>query len=81
MPITSLKFRPGINREITSYSNEGGFFDCEKVRFYSPFPEKIGGWVKQSSNTYQGTARALHNWIAIDGSNYMGVGSHLKYYI
>ena len=81
MTITSLKFRPGINREITSYSNEGGFFDCEKVRFYSPFPEKIGGWVKQSSNTYLGTARALHNWIAIDGSNYMGVGTHLKYYI
>jgi len=81
MPLASLKFRPGINREITSYSNEGGFFDCEKVRFYSPFPEKIGGWVKQSSNTYLGTARALHNWIAIDGSNYMGVGTQLKYYI
>jgi hypothetical protein len=81
MPITSLKFRPGINREITSYSNEGGFFDCEKVRFYAGFPEKIGGWVKQSGNTYQGTARALHNWIALDGSNYMGVGTHLKYYI
>ena len=81
MPLTSLKFRPGINREITSYSNEGGFFDCEKVRFYAGFPEKIGGWVKQSDNTYQGTARALHNWIALDGSNYMGVGTHLKYYI
>ncbi len=81
MPLTSLKFRPGINREITSYSNEGGFFDCEKVRFYAGFPEKIGGWVKQSNNTYQGTARALHNWIALDGSNYMGVGTHLKYYI
>ena len=81
MPITALKFRPGINREITSYSNEGGFFDCEKVRFYAGFPEKIGGWVKQSDNTYQGTARALHNWIALDGSNFMGVGSHLKYYI
>ena len=81
MPITSLKFRPGINREITSYSNEGGYFDCEKVRFYAGFPEKIGGWVKQSDNTYQGTARALHNWIALDGSNYMGVGTHLKYYI
>ena len=81
MPLTSLKFRPGINREITSYSNEGGFFDCEKVRFYAGFPEKIGGWVKQSDNTYQGTARALHNWVALDGSNYMGVGTHLKYYI
>jgi len=81
MPITSLKFRPGINREITSYSNEGGFFDCDKVRFNAGFPEKIGGWVKQSSNTYQGTARVLHNWVALDGSNYMGVGTHLKYYI
>ena len=81
MPLTSLKFRPGINREITSYSNEGGFFDCEKVRFYAGFPEKIGGWVKQSDNTYLGTARALHNWIALDGSNFLGVGTHLKYYI
>ena len=81
MPLTSLKFKPGINREITSYSNEGGFFDCEKVRFYTPFPEKIGGWVKHSSNTYLGTARALHNYVALDGSNYMGVGTHLKYYI
>jgi hypothetical protein len=81
MPLTSLKFRPGINREITSYSNEGGFFDCEKVRFYAGFPEKIGGWVKQSDNTYQGTARALHNWVALDNSNFMGVGTHLKYYI
>ena len=81
MPLTSLKFRPGINREITSYSNEGGFFDCEKVRFYTQFPEKIGGWVKYSSSTYLGTARALHNWVALDTSNFMGVGTHLKYYI
>ena len=81
MPLTSLKFKPGINREITSYSNEGGFFDCDKVRFYTSFPEKIGGWVKQSSNTYQGTARALHNYVALDGSDYMGVGTNLKYYI
>jgi len=81
MPLTSLKFRPGINREITSYSNEGGFFDCEKVRFFTQFPEKIGGWVKQSENTYLGNARALHNWVALNGSNFMGVGTQLKYYI
>tara|TARA_B100000424_G_scaffold74962_1_gene55590 strand:- start:953 stop:2815 length:1863 start_codon:yes stop_codon:yes gene_type:complete len=81
MPLTSLKFKPGINREVTSYSNEGGYFDGEKIRFYTAFPEKIGGWTKQSSSTYLGSARALHNWIALDGSNYMGVGTHLKYYI
>ena len=81
MPLTSLKFKPGINREVTSYSNEGGFFDCEKVRFYTAFPQKIGGWVKHSTNQYLGTARALHNWIALDGSNFMGIGTHLKYYV
>jgi len=81
MPLTSLKFKPGINREITSYSNEGGYFDCEKIRFYTSFPEKIGGWIKYSDNTYLGVARALHNYVALDGSNYMGVGTHLKYYI
>tara|TARA_R110002126_G_scaffold5373_2_gene28352 strand:- start:4221 stop:6086 length:1866 start_codon:yes stop_codon:yes gene_type:complete len=81
MPLTSLKFRPGINRETTSYSNEGGYFDCEKVRFYTGFPEKIGGWVKYSTSQYLGSARALHNYVALDGSNYMGVGTHLKYYI
>ena len=81
MPLAKLQFRPGINRESTSYANEGGWFDCDKVRFHLGYPEKIGGWQKYSSSTYLGTARALHNWIALDGSNYMGVGTHLKYYV
>tara|TARA_S200002703_G_scaffold158239_2_gene168084 strand:- start:1100 stop:2977 length:1878 start_codon:yes stop_codon:yes gene_type:complete len=81
MPLTKLQFRPGVNQEITSYSNEGGWRDCDKIRFRFGYPEKIGGWEKYSSNTYQGSARALHNWIALDGSNYLGVGTHLKYYI
>ena len=81
MPLTKLQFRPGINREITSYSNEGGWVDCDKIRFRFGYPEKIGGWEKYSSSTYLGSARALHNWIALDGSNYLGVGTHLKYYI
>jgi hypothetical protein len=81
MPLTKLQFRPGINRDITSYSNEGGWRDGDKVRFRLGYPEKIGGWQKFSDATYQGAARALHNWIALDGSNYLGVGTHLKYYI
>ena len=56
MPLTKLQFKPGINRESTSYSNEGGWFDCEKVRFRAGFPEKIGGWSKYSSNTFAGKA-------------------------
>ena len=81
MPLTKLQFKPGINREVTSYSNEGGWRDCDKIRFRFGYPEKIGGWEKYSSNTYLGTVRALHNWIALDGSDYLGLGSHVKYYI
>ncbi len=81
MPFTKLQFRPGVNRETTSYSNEGGWFDMDKVRFRFGFPEKIGGWVKESGSTFLGTCRALHPWVALDGSSYLGVGTHLKYYI
>jgi hypothetical protein len=81
MPLQKLQFRPGINRDITSYSNEGGWFDCDKVRFYQGYPQKLGGWEKYSTNTYLGTARALKNWVALDGSNYLGVGTNIKYYI
>jgi len=71
MPLTKLQFRPGINRDLTSYTNEGGWRDCDKVRFRLGYPEKIGGWEKYSSSTYLGSARALHNWVALDGSNYL----------
>ena len=81
MPMTALKFRPGIISDITSYSNEGGFVDGDKVRFRFGFPEKFGGWERVTSNTYEGVARRLHNWVALDGSDFLGIGTHLKYYI
>ena len=81
MPLTKLQFKPGINREVTSYSNEGGWRDCDKIRFRFGYPEKMGGWQKFTEVTYDGTVRALHNWIALDGSDFLGLGSHLKYYI
>jgi hypothetical protein len=77
----SLKFKPGIISDVTSYSNEGGFVDGDKVRFRFGFPEKFGGWEKYSPNQYLGSARRLHNWVALDGSDFMGIGTHLKYYI
>ena len=81
MPFSSLKFKPGINSDVTSFSNEGGFVDGNKIRFRFGFPEKIGGWSKHNPNTYQGKARRLHNWIGLDSTDYLGVGTHLKYYI
>ena len=81
MPLQKLQFRPGINRETTSYSNEGGWFDMDKVRFRFGYPEKIGGWVKSSVSAFLGTCRALHPWVSLDGTNFLGVGTNLKYYL
>jgi hypothetical protein len=81
MPLSKLQFKPGVNREITAYSNEGGWFDIDNVRFQKGYPEKIGGWQKRSSNSFLGTCRALHPWVSLARDQYVGVGTHLKYYI
>jgi len=81
MPLSKLQFKPGVNREITSYSNEGGWFDIDNVRFQKGYPEKIGGWQKRSSNSFLGSCRALHPWVSLDRDQYVGVGTNLKYYI
>tara|TARA_A100001388_G_scaffold261897_2_gene231112 strand:- start:749 stop:2626 length:1878 start_codon:yes stop_codon:yes gene_type:complete len=81
MPFQKLIFRPGINKESTAYANEGGWFDSNLVRFKKGLPEKIGGWVKATSSTYLGTGRALHAWVALDGTKFLGLGTTVKYYI
>ena len=81
MPLQKNTFVPGINREGTAYDNEGGWFDCNLIRFRAGRPEKFGGWGKLLSATYQGTARALHNFISLAGTKYLGIGTHFKYYI
>ena len=63
MPLQKLQFRPGVNREGTDYSNEGGWYDCDKIRFRSGFPEKIGGWGQVSANQFLGICRNLWNWV------------------
>lgn len=81
MTISKINFRPGIMREGTAYSNEGGWFDVNKVRFKAGLPQKIGGWQKDNLNTFKGTCRALIGWIDLEGTKYLGLGTHLKYYI
>ena len=81
MPLQKLTMRPGINREGTNYSNEGGWFDCDNIRFRSGFPEKIGGWVRLSASTFKGVCRSMWNWVTLGGANLLGVGTNLKYYI
>ena len=81
MPLQKLQFRPGVNREGTTLANEGGWYDCDKVRFRSGYPEKIGGWAAVSYNTFVGLCRSLWNWITLKSYNLMGVGTNLKFYI
>lgn len=82
MPLTKLQFEPGINRETTGYANQGGWWEADKVRFRSGYAEKIGGWQNAAEGSYfLGTCRAIHPWIALDGNEYIGWGTSLKYYI
>jgi uncharacterized protein YdeI (BOF family) len=81
MPLTKVNFRPGINKEETDYSNEGGWVDGNFIRFRKGRVEKIGGWQKYSDNEIIGSPRALHAWTALDGSQYLGIGTTNKYYI
>ncbi len=81
MPLQKLQFRPGVNREGTTLSNEGGWFDGDKIRFRSGYPEKIGGWAALSYNTFIGACRSLWNWVTLKQYNLMGVGTNLKFYV
>jgi hypothetical protein len=80
MGFIRYNFSPGINREGTAYSNEGGWYDANFVRFRSGRPEKIGGWEKRNTNTFVGTARKLHQWSALNGDLFVAIGTHKKLY-
>ena len=81
MPLAKLKFKPGINKETTSYSNQGGWNDCDLVRFRFGYPEKLGGWEKYSTNPFLGSSRSLHSWANLQGNKYLGLGTEIKFYI
>lgn len=79
--LKKLQLRAGVNRENTRYTNENGWYDCDKIRFRQGTPEKIGGWQSLSENTFLGVCRSLWPWSILDGSKYLGMGTNLKYYI
>ena len=81
MPLQKIVLKAGVNRENTRYTNEGGYYESDKVRFRQGTPEKIGGWVRISANTFLGVCRSLWNWITLSYQNLLGVGTNLKFYI
>ena len=81
MPLQKVVFKPGVNRENTRYTNEGGWYESDKVRFRQGTPEKIGGWQRISGYTYNGVCRSLWNWVTLGFLNLIGVGTNTKFYI
>ena len=81
MPLKKLTLKAGINRENTRYTSEGGWYDCDKIRFRQGTPEKIGGWQRISATTFLGVCRSLWNWVTLGSQNLIGVGTNLKFYI
>jgi len=81
MALKKLVLKPGVNRENTRYTNEGGWYESDKVRFRQGTPEKIGGWARISVSYFQGVCRSLWNWITLDNLNLIGVGTNLKFYL
>ena len=80
MPLQKLQFKPGIVRDTTDYTNEGGWFDCDKIRFRMGLPETIGGWARFTNSTMLGTCRSLHIWNTLSGIAYVGAGTSRKFY-
>ena len=81
MPLQKVILKPGVNRENTRYTNEGGWYESEKIRFRQGTPEKLGGWQRLSANTFVGICRSLWNWVTLTGANLLGVGTSKKFYI
>ena len=81
MPFSKIIFKPGVNKENTLYYNEKGWYESQWVRFRQGTPEKIGGWIQYSSQTFLGVCRSLWNWITLSNLNLIGVGTNLKYYL
>ena len=81
MPLTKLVFKPGVNRDQTNYAGEGGWWECNKIRFLSGFPQKLGGWAKYSVTAYLGVCRTLFNWFAAPNYNYLALGTSSKVYV
>tara|TARA_B110000259_G_scaffold84235_1_gene98312 strand:- start:3877 stop:5733 length:1857 start_codon:yes stop_codon:yes gene_type:complete len=81
MPLQKFQFRPGIVRDVTDYTNEGGWRDGDKIRFRMGSPETIGGWTRYTSSTFLGTCRDIHSWTALSGANLISAGTNLKLYV
>jgi len=81
VPLQKLQFKPGVNRDQTNYTNEGGWYECDKIRFRSGYPQKMGGWLRYSTQSLAGICRQVFNWVTTAADNYLALGTSKKLYI
>ena len=81
MPLQKLQFKPGVNRDQTNYTNEGGWYECDKIRFRSGMPQKLGGWLRYGLFTLVGACYEMFNWITSYGDDFLAMGTNRKVYI
>lgn len=81
MPLQKTILKAGVNRENTRYTNEGGWYECDKIRFRQGTPEKIGGWTAYSSSAFLGVCRSLWAWVTMQGQVLIGIGTNLFFYV
>jgi len=78
-----LALRPGIDKQNTEYGAEGGWTDCDYVRFRYGLPEKIGGWTpfNEEENYFVGLVSEVFTWKDLQGSPYAMAGTNRKLYV
>jgi hypothetical protein len=81
MPLKKIALKSGVNRENTRYASEGGWYECDKIRFRQGTPEKIGGWQRISTTTFLGVCKSLWSWVTLGSLQLIGIGTNLKFYV
>ena len=91
MPLAKIQIKPGLFRDVTATAAEGLWYSCDKIRFRSGSPEKIGGWVldtgtsattlQPTAGAYWGVARSLFAWQPVRGERLLGIGTNQKLYV
>lgn len=74
--LVPFEFTPGIDKDKTPYEVGAGFIDGDKVRFLKGKPEKMGGWIKYSSEIVDGVARDILSWVTLDTTQYLSVATN-----
>ena len=79
--LSKINFIAGFHQESTQYSEEGKWYEGDRVRFREGKPENLRGYRKHEPNPLLGTSRDLISWISNDTQKYLATGTNERLYI